>query len=601
MKPLFLLLLTTLITGRAELPLAEHGKAVSVILIDRAATPTERAAAKELANTLTQITGGTYAIRESSGTAPERAILVGAGMAARRAFPEIPFDELEGEELVIKTKGQRLLLSGGQPRGTFYAVSRFLQDECGVRWWTPWATRIPEQPTLRIGDLNQRVKPVFEYREPFWYPAFNADWAVRNFANGQSARIPEALGGCIKYKGFVHTFYPLVSPDTHFTQHPEWFSLLNGERTTKRAQLCLTNPDLRLFMVDRVKQWLRESPDARIVSVSQNDWHGACTCPDCKALDEAEGSHAGTLLSFVNYVAEHIETEFPHVAVDTLAYQYTRKPPKTIRPRPNVIVRLCSIECNFRQPLDHPSNAAFADDIRGWSKICQRLYIWDYTTDFAHYVQPHPNWFTLGQNVRFFAKNNVRGVFEQGAYQSHGSEMAEMRAWVLAQLLWNPESDDRALIQEFLENYYSPQAAAPILEYMSLMHAASKDHNLTCYSPTSAPFLRFKTLAAAERLWRNAEEAVNADPELLTRVKLAHLPLRYVWLSRWKELRKECQESGAEWPLSAEREEVAAEWKEVADGQEGKPWTKVTRLNEPGLTVDKFLDRVRVNSEKSQK
>ena len=54
-----------------------------------------------------------------------------------------------------------------------------------------------------------------------------------------------------------------------------------------------------------------------------------------------------------------LEPEFPQVAVDTFAYQYTRRPPKTIRPRPNVIVRLCSFECNFREPLDHPSNAAF--------------------------------------------------------------------------------------------------------------------------------------------------------------------------------------------------------------------------------------------------
>ena len=81
----------------------------------------------------------------------------------------------------------------------------------------------------------------------------------------------------------------------------------------------------------------------------------------------------------------------------------------------------------------------------GWSKICPRLYVWDYTTDFAHYVQPHPNWFVLGPNLRFFQQHNVRGVFEQGAYQSHGSEMAELRAWVLAQLLWNPKQDDRAL------------------------------------------------------------------------------------------------------------------------------------------------------------
>jgi hypothetical protein len=261
-----------------------------------------------------------------------------------------------------------------------------------------------------------------------------------------------------------------------------------------------------------------------------------------------------------------------------------------LRPRTNVIVRLYSIECNFREPLDHPSNASFAADIRGWAERADRLYIWDYTTDFAHYVQPHPNWFTLGANVRFFQANKVRGVFEQGAYQSHGSEMAELRAWVLAQLLWNPQQDDRALIREFLDGYYGP-AAKPIARYLELMHDASRGHNLTCSSGTDASFLRFKPLAEAEKLWQEAERTVAGAEELLARVRLAHLPVRYVWLSRWDQLRKESTEAGAAWPLPDSRKRVADEWREVANGITGKPWTKVTLLSESGLTPEKFLAR----------
>jgi hypothetical protein len=591
MKP-FLLLALLLIPpfSRAELQLAGKEKTKYVIVVDPTATAPERNAANELAATLQQITGANFPVRTNT-RAPARAILVGLGAAARRAFADVPFDTLGAEELVIKTKGSRLLLAGGRPRGTLYAVSRFLQQQCGVRWWTPWASRIPKQPALRVADLDLRVKPAFEYRESFWYPAFDADWSWRNGCNGQSSRLTPEKGGLISYKGFVHTFYPLVPPEKHFAEHPEWFSLIKDKRTTDRAQLCLTNPKLRDFMVERVKQWLRESPDASIVSVSQNDWHGACECADCKALDDAQGTHAATMLAFVNYVAEKIEPEFPHVAVDTLAYQYTRKPPKTIKPRPNVIVRLCSIECNFREPLDHPSNAAFADDIRGWSKLCQRLYIWDYTTDFAHYVQPHPNWYTLGPNLRFFQQHNVRGVFEQGAYQSHGSEMAELRAWVLAQLLSNPQQDDHALVQEFLEGYYGPEAAPQLRRYLDLMHDASKGHNLTCYSPSGAPHLGFNPLAEAEKLWQQAEAAAANRPDFLERIRLGHLAVRYVWLSRWTQLRKEADALGAPWPLPDSRQQVAEEWMAVAKGPTGKPWTHVTLLSEGGLTPEKWVAR----------
>ena len=241
------LLIATVLPGRGDLLLANNGVARHVIVVDPAAAPPELTAARELAATLRQITGAEFLVQTNS-KAPTRAILVGAGEAARKAFVKVAFDGLGDEELVIQTRGNRLLLAGGRPRGTLYAVSRFLQDQCGVRWWTPWASRIPKQPSLRLGHLDLREKPAFEYRESFWYPAFDADWSWRNGCNGNSSRLTPEKGGRISYKGFVHTFYPLVPPEKHFAEHPEWFSLIKDKRTTDRAQLCLTNPKLRDFI-----------------------------------------------------------------------------------------------------------------------------------------------------------------------------------------------------------------------------------------------------------------------------------------------------------------------------------------------------------------
>ena len=574
----------------ATLTLANNGATRYVILTQPGASAAESNAAVELADTLRQVTGATFPIVEAGAKLPKHAILVGPGPLAGKRFPEVPLGELGLEEIVIKTKGNHLLLAGGRPRGTLYAVNQFLQDIAGVRWWTPWATQMLRRPTLKFGRPDVRYQPVFESRDPFWFPAFNARWAVRNYSNSQSANVPEDWGGVVRYRGFVHTFNPLVPPEEHFAKHPEWFSEIKGKRTPDHAQLCLTNPELREHVVARVKQWLRESPEARIVSVSQNDWYGFCECAKCKAFDDAEGSHAGTMLDFVNFVAERIEPEFPLVAVDTLAYQYTRQPPKTVKPRPNVIVRLCSIECNFREPLDAPANAKFADDIRGWAKICNRLYIWDYTTDFGHYLQPHPNWFVLGPNVRFFAAHNVKGLFEQGAYQSFGSEFSELRAWVLAQLLWNPRKNDRALINEFLDGYYG--AAAPaIRRYLELMHGAAAGWNLTCFSRTDTSFHKFPTLSQAEALWLEAEAAVADDAEFAVRVQRGRMWLGYVWLSLWEKLRKECADAGAAWPLPASRQAFAESWLKLAQGEATRPWTRVTHLNEGGLTPEKFVER----------
>lgn len=596
--PLLLALLTGLsyaLPAEANFPLAAAGQAQYVIIRQEGATVAEAHAADDLAATLKQITRATFTMRATRPAARERAIIIGPGALAAALFPEIAFDKLGSEELVIKSKGPYLLLAGGRPRGTLYAVYRFLEQQCGARWWTPWATNMPHRPTLSLPNLNIQEQPAFEYREPFWFSAFDGDWAVRHFYNGRHAHLTPALGGQLTYKGFVHTFYELVPPAKYFQPHPEWYSLINGKRTADGAQLCLTNPQLRDFVVERVRQLLKESPETNIISISQNDQFGPCECDNCKAIDTAEGSHAGTMIAFVNYVAAKLQPEFPNIAFDTLAYQYTRHPPKTIKPRPNVIVRLCSIECNFATPLDDPSNATFATDIRDWSKICGRLYIWDYVTNFGHYVQPHPNWFVLGPNMRFFHDHHVRGVFEEGAYQSNGSEMEEMRAWVLAQLLWNPNADDKALINEFLNGYYGPRAGPYIRQYFDLLQGAAKGYYLSIGSPPDAPFLKFATLSQAEKLWQQAEAAAQAEPDKLWRVRQGHLPVRYVWLMRWSQLQREAARAGAAWPLPASRKAVAAAWLSVATGPGPAGWSQMTQINEGGTTPQAFVSRFAID------
>ena len=233
-----------------------------------------------------------------------------------------------------------------------------------MRWWAPWATTIPHRPKLRVPELDVRSKPAFEYREPFWFVRLRAACGrPTTVPTARAGPFPRRWGAASNTKVSAIPFIRWCRRTSISRPIPSGTASSTASARTSKAQLCLSNPELRDFVVQRVKEWLREAPDAKIISVTQNDCAGACKCPQCKAIDDAEGSLAGSMVAFVNYVAEKIEPEFPDVAVDTFAYQYTRHPPKTIEPRPNVIVRLCSIECNFREPLDHPSNAAFLADL----------------------------------------------------------------------------------------------------------------------------------------------------------------------------------------------------------------------------------------------
>ncbi len=539
----------------ADILIATRGRAAASMVVDSAAGPVERKAAEELAFFLHIVTGADFPVVEKAPAAVSR-LLVGEG-AARAADPGFRAASLAPEEIVVRSAGRDLILAGGSPRGTIYAVYAFLEDVVGCRWWTGQASFMPRRPTLEIGTTSLRFAPPLEYREPFWFPAFDPAWAARNKANGFTAGGDEERGGRHVYEGFVHTFYSLIPPEKYFKDHPEWFSEIDGVRTANNAQLCLTNEEMRRELVKNLRERLRANPKATIASVSQNDCFNPCTCPLCRAQDEAEGSPSGALLRFVNAVAADIEGEFPNVTIDTLAYQYTRRPPKLARPRPNVIVRLCSIECSFARPLDDARNKDFFEDLKGWSKIADRLFIWDYTTDFAHYVQPHPNLQVLGPNIRLFVENNVRGIFEQGAYQSWGSEMAELRSWVLAKLLWNPRLDPRRLREEFLDGYYGP-AAGPVGRYLDLIENAvlSSGDKLGCYSPPDAKFLSLENLSAAWDILEKAGRRLEGAAEYARRLRRAQMPAAYVALVRWDALFKEARDQGRRWPWPATRQQL---------------------------------------------
>ncbi len=562
----------------ADMQLAAGGESPYAVVVDPEATVAEKHAADELSSFLGQVTGAEFGVVESAAPIRQPCLYVGPGGPAREIAPDLRYDDLAPDGIVIETRDNNLILAGDRPRGTLYAVYTFLEDAVGCRWWSSTASTIPGDPDLTVPDQHVRYVPPLEYREVFWWDAFDGDWAVRNKSNGHRAQLDEARGGRVTYADFfVHTFRGLV-PDAHFAEHPEWFSERNGRRIGgegARTQLCLTNDEVLALTVERVRRRLREHPEAMIVSVSQNDWDNHCLCEQCLALEEQDGSPAGPLLRFVNAVAQQIGPDHPEVAVDTLAYHYTRRPPANVVPLPNVIVRLCSIECSFLHPLEGETNASFGDDIRGWDQICDRLYVWDYTTNFGHYIQPHPNLRVLAPNVRFFVEHGVKGVFEQGAYQSPGGEFAELKAWMLAKLLWDPSRETDELIDEFCRGYYG--AAAPFIrEYIDLLHdsAEATDHYLRIGSGTGAPFLTLELMARAEELFDQAEAAVADDPELLNRVQLSRLPIRYVWAMRWHEFEAQARRDGMRWPGPQDYDSNARTFMEVAHAND------VTKLSE---------------------
>ena len=529
----------------ADVTLARAGRTDYQIVVSGDATQSEKTAARELRDYLKQITGADVPIAsaaEVSYGTPR--IVVGQSPLAKRLAAGVDWKSLGHDGIVIRTVGADLVLAGGRPRGTLYAVYEFL-ERIGCRWWASDASYIPRRSTLRISDMNLVYAPKLIYREAHYRdPNENALFATKLRVNGHFHDIPDSYGGHYSIIGWCHTFFNFLPPGKYFAEHPDWYSELGGKRTPDWGQVCLTSQGARDEMAKVVLQQIRADPGAGIISVSQNDGFKPCECAKCQEVVKREGAESGPMIEFVNYVAEQVEKEFPDVLVETLAYQYSRKPPARIKPRKNVVVRLCSIECSFVDNLDSELNKSFRDDIRGWAAVAPNLYIWNYVTNFANYIIPHPNMRTIAPNIRFFADNNTIGVFEQGDTYCSIGDFVRMRAWLHAKLMWDPSLDDRKLISEYLNGYYGP-AGSYLEQYINLMHSARERSGVTMgCSHLESRYFTLSDMQQATQLWNQAEDAVAKDAELAKRVKRDRLTFDHIWFLRYHDLKAEADKAG---------------------------------------------------------
>ncbi len=514
-----------------------------VIVIGENASSSEKNAAEKLKQYLNEISGIELRIVSDSTEESEKEIIIGKTSREGTSYT-IDRANLGDDGIVIKTVGEKIVLSGAEQRGAVYAVYTFLEEYFGCRWFTHDLTVIPKAEKLLIPEvIDYTYVPSIIFRETDWIsPAMSNEYKVANKLNDNVyGVISEEYGSGISYAGsFCHTMAYLIDTNL-FETEPELFAYGVKTRTRTIDQPCLTNPRTLELAIQGVRKWLSENPGAKIVSVTQNDNQNYCVCENCKKVDKEEGSQAGTMLRFVNAIADDIKEDYPDVLVDTFAYQYTRKPPKITVPRDNVIVRLCSIECKFSTPLDSgviKENDEFAKDIKKWSELSNNLFIWDYTTNYSHYLAPFADFDVLQANMQFFVENNVIGMYEEGNYTAAESdgEFAELRCYLLAKLMWDPSCDIDRHMYEFCEAYYG-SGAQGIIDFINYIDENSGGisvdlepwwitpipnridirNGLTIYAPvTSQTTLRADKddVEKIDAMWQTAKDGAKTEEQL---------------------------------------------------------------------------------------
>ena len=515
-----------------QIVVAERGKAATyAIVVPEKASPSQHYAAEELRDFTERTTGVRLPIVTDAEVLPAKAILLGRTRHTDALLKDQSFawGKLGTDGFRLVARPPHLLVLGAPDRGTLYGVYELLERFAGCRWYASWHSVIPTRERFAVPEtLDDTQTPAFAMRSLWWYDVMqNNAFAARLRATcrtggrkdekygGNPFRFGGGLGSC-------HTFSRLVPPKEFFGNHPEYFSLVNGKRVAD-GQLCLANPDVLRVVTERGLAAIRRDPTAKYYGVSQNDNKSYCRCQECAAVDAEEESHAGTVVHFVNAVAEAVEKEFPDKVIETLAYEYSRKPPKKTRLRHNVMPCLCSIECDFSRPFatsPYPQNAAFVRDLKGWADQTDRLYVWDYVVNFTHYTHAFPNVLVMQDNLRLFRDSGVKSVFAQGDCEARHAWFAELKAWLLAKLMWNPDQPVEPLLDRFFAGYYG-KAAPYARSYFDMAHKMerewagdSPDRKMGFAEMLPSPALGDDFLQKAEALWRQAADAVKNEADV---------------------------------------------------------------------------------------
>ncbi|WP_346238510.1 DUF4838 domain-containing protein [Niabella insulamsoli] len=517
----FTFILSYFYSNGQEIFLAKNGHSEYQIVIPEKATQVEKIASNELQKYLRQITGTFIPVVSEFKLRRKKEILVGNVRGYR-----VSVDHEDG--ILIKTAKDKLIISGGRRKGVLYSVYTFLEEFLGCRRYTKEVSFIPSNRNLSIAnDIDLSRNPAFDYRNALFEDDIDktfADWHKMNYFF-EDRMYP------------AHSLSWFLPAEKYFVQHPEYYALINGKRNP--AQVCFSNPDVFKVVKGVLQHEINARPNNKVWSVSHPDYPFSCSCNLCKPKHDNGNGFIETLLPFVNKMAD----AFPDKIISTLAYNQSMLPSKTLKPRKNVEIMFCFTNTNRMQPLktaNDPQSVACRSALAKWQQQTANIFIWDYAANYFHSMSPFPNWSTYQDNIQFFRSLSIKQVFEQGTGRQK-SEFSELRSYLLAKLLWNPELDVDNTINEFLNAYYGP-ASGYLKKYLDLIskfaRAGSSAVPITEYSSPLAArqtYLSNQHLRDYNQIFDSAERAVKDNRTFLNRVKKERLALSYAEIEIGKE------------------------------------------------------------------
>jgi hypothetical protein len=468
----------------------------------------ERLAAEELGEHVRRISGVSLEVIPQGAPLSDR-VPVFIGSAADPGLIR-EFDEQDSDpgSFALVIEPDRVSIRGLSQSGTLNGVYELL-EQIGVRWYMPGELGLvtPRTTIVRIRQQRTLQKPSFPARHLQGVRA--PDWERRMRLGGPY--FPAAHG----IPGFGHR-----ASDQLFQEHPEYFSLIDGER--KPRQLCVSNPQVLRLAVEATKDYFRSRPEADMMGIGANDGRGFCECDNCRALDGGDYDPFGHFPSmtdryvwFFNGVLEGVEAEFPNKRLGFYAYSVYNRPPVKVTPDPRLVpaialITLCRLH-GMSNPVC-PEKSYEERIIREWGKLVPEVYYRGYWFNLA---DPGLPFFMIDRIRREIPLGKELGIAGWRVESPYDWAASVPSRYIACKLMWDHTADVDRLLSDFYEKFFGP-AAEPMREYVEVMSQALHTADYHTGSSWDMPYIytsavRGKARAALERSLHLAPQAPYAS------------------------------------------------------------------------------------------
>jgi hypothetical protein len=426
-------------------------------------------------------------------------------------------------------------------KGVLNAVYFFIERVLGVRWVEPgeFGEVLPRGRVRDGSPLDLTEVPAFAIRgmhiteNSGWYREGDVvkhlEWMARNrlnrlviYSNYSYERLRRVVVNECRHRGItleveilsLNQFLPM----SLFDAHPEYFPVVEAERVGRSfVQRCASNAEAIALYVRNAVEWVRQHPEADVVSLMPNDGSGFCGCASCRKMKPNE-----QWAKFLHPALEALKAEFPgrRFASRVTCYRYDAVPGDAEARRGVGMMFDTFLRCRWhelgsekctvetRDPEVHDTrkgqlaNVYLLNALKEWKGISTGpTTVFENVASHGLLSTPVPNPECASHDLETYHALGLDGVIVLAHVHSFGSYLLNFS--LFARKSWDLSADYRGLWPDLCVRTYGGYGVRVLDYHERLLEAVARD-GYGC---------RGLTARMTERDWKDIEELLGPPPE----------------------------------------------------------------------------------------